>query len=80
MVLKEAIGWPSDVYREPRVARFHVPRSSLLDEEYVPGVQVITITETSAEVEDRLKRSSVAYRMAAAVRGLVRASETPDEV
>jgi hypothetical protein len=73
--------WPSDNDRLAREARFHVPRSPLTApaDEYVPGISAITITETPADVEERLTDAYPLYRFAKLSANLIRRS-TSDEV
>jgi len=64
---KKGKWWPTDNDKQPTVSVFHVPRSTLTSPqaEYIPGQQGITITETHAHVEERLKDTFPLYRIAA---------------
>lgn len=59
--------WPNEADRQPLVSRFWVPRSSLFADEkdYIAGTVDITIVERTEDVEDRLKDSFPAYKLAA---------------
>ncbi len=56
--------WPSVNDRQPKRANYHVPRSPLGAEEYVPGSAKFTVTEKPVDRETRLKRQFPLYRLA----------------
>ena len=64
---KEGKWWPTYNDKQPTVSEYDLPLSSLTtpQAEYIPGQQVITITETHAHVEERLKDTFPLYRIAA---------------
>jgi hypothetical protein len=61
---KDGRFWPTDVDRVPRVARFHVPSSSLTAENYDPTKRVIEITEPAEGIQKRLTDQFPFYRAA----------------
>lgn len=67
--------WPGARDRLPKVARFHVPASSLLDVPYDPGVRGIVITETEGDVNGRLAQEFPLYRAALYVGRVLKISQ-----
>lgn len=60
--------WPAEEDKHQLTARFHVPTSSLLDENRVPGTVEVVVTESPNDVDARLRSQFPIYGMVASIR------------
>ncbi|MCA9342460.1 hypothetical protein KC950_00385 [Candidatus Saccharibacteria bacterium] len=79
---KDGRFWPTDVDLRPRVTRFHVPRSPIgvSSDEYIPGSTTFEITESTYQIEDRLREQFPLYKIASWGRELLHLSGKQNEV
>lgn len=68
---KDGRFWPTDIDKTPKVARFHVPSSTLTADTRVSESSGIEITETSEAITGRLKEDFPLYRLAKWGRGIL---------